>query len=109
MDKVVTSAEEAVSDITDGVRLTVGGFGLCGIPSVLIRALHAKGAKDLEIVSNNCGVDGWGLGILLDEQHAVGQPVQARCVPLVKHAISALIPGQAASDQIHQVRVIGRP
>ena len=65
MDKVVRDAATAVADIGDGASLSVGGFGLCGIPSVLIAALHAAGARDLEVVSNNCGVDGAGLGILL--------------------------------------------
>jgi 3-oxoacid CoA-transferase subunit A len=65
MDKVVDSASFAVRDITDGMSLAVGGFGLCGIPSVLIEALLVGGATDLETVSNNCGVDGWGLGVLL--------------------------------------------
>lgn len=67
MDKVVASAAEAVADIADGASLAVGGFGLCGIPSVLIRELHALGAKDLRVVSNNCGVDDWGLGVLLKD------------------------------------------
>ncbi|HZK58579.1 MAG TPA: CoA-transferase, partial [Cryobacterium sp.] len=62
IDKVVASAAEAVADIPDGASLAVGGFGLCGIPEVLIEALHAQGATDLETISNNCGVDGWGLG-----------------------------------------------
>ncbi|MFC5176566.1 CoA transferase subunit A [Nocardioides taihuensis] len=65
MDKVVASAAEAVADIPSGARLAVGGFGLCGIPSVLIEALLETGADDLEAVSNNCGVDEWGLGRLL--------------------------------------------
>ncbi len=65
MDKVVVSAAEAVADIADGSRVAVGGFGLCGIPSVLIDALLEQGAADLEAVSNNCGVDDWGLGRLL--------------------------------------------
>ncbi len=65
MDKVVASAAEAVADIPDGAIVSVGGFGLCGIPSVLIDALLAQGATDLEAVSNNCGVDEWGLGRLL--------------------------------------------
>jgi len=65
MDKVVASATEAVADIRDGASLAVGGFGLCGVPSVLIAALLEHGAKDLEVVSNNCGVDDWGLGFLL--------------------------------------------
>ena len=65
MDKVVASAAEAVADIADGSTLAVGGFGLCGIPSVLIEALLEAGVTDLEAVSNNCGVDDWGLGRLL--------------------------------------------
>ena len=68
MDKVVTSAAEAVADIPDGATLSVGGFGLCGIPSVLIRALLEAGTTDLEAVSNNCGVDDWGLGLLLAQR-----------------------------------------
>jgi 3-oxoacid CoA-transferase subunit A len=65
VDKVIASAAEAVADITDGASLAVGGFGLCGIPVDLIDALLAHGATDLRVVSNNCGVDDWGLGILL--------------------------------------------
>ncbi len=65
MDKVLASAAEAVADIPDGATLAVGGFGLCGIPQVLIEALLAAGTKDLGVVSNNCGVDDWGLGLLL--------------------------------------------
>ena len=65
MSKVVGNAEEAVSDIVDGSSVTVGGFGLCGIPNVLIHALYERGSTNLETVSNNCGVDDWGLGILL--------------------------------------------
>jgi 3-oxoacid CoA-transferase subunit A len=65
VDKVVASAEEAVADIGSGASLAVGGFGLCGIPQTLIDALVAGMATDLRVVSNNCGVDDWGLGILL--------------------------------------------
>lgn len=68
MDKVVSSASEAVADIPSGASLAVGGFGLCGIPSVLIQALHQTSATDLEVISNNCGVDDWGLGILLRDK-----------------------------------------
>ena len=67
MDKVVASAAEAVADVPDGATIAVGGFGLCGIPSVLIDALLQQGTRDLEAVSNNAGVDGWGLGLLLAE------------------------------------------
>ncbi len=66
MDKVVASAGTAVADIEPGATLAVGGFGLCGIPSALIEAVLAAGIGDLEVVSNNCGVVGWGLGRLLD-------------------------------------------
>jgi 3-oxoacid CoA-transferase subunit A len=65
-NKVVSNADEAVSDIVDGSSLAVGGFGLVGVPNVLITALLRKGSKDLAVVSNNCGVDGGGLGILLE-------------------------------------------
>jgi 3-oxoacid CoA-transferase subunit A len=65
MDKVVGSAAEAVADIPSGASLAVGGFGLCGIPTALIEALLEAGVDQLETVSNNCGVDEWGLGMLL--------------------------------------------
>ncbi len=65
MDKVVASAAAAVADVRSGARLAVGGFGLCGIPSALIEAVLRHGVSDLEVVSNNCGVDDWGLGLLL--------------------------------------------
>ncbi len=68
MDKTVSSAAEAVADIQDGATLAVGGFGICGIPSVLIQAVLDKGVTDLEVVSNNCGLDGVGLGLLLDHR-----------------------------------------
>ena len=68
MDKVVSSASEAIDGIVDGSSLAVGGFGLCGVPSVLIAALHEAGVSDLEAISNNCGVDDWGLGILLRDK-----------------------------------------
>ncbi len=64
-DKVVASPHAAVDDVTDGASIAVGGFGLCGVPSVLIGALLDHGVTDLSVVSNNCGVDEWGLGILL--------------------------------------------
>jgi 3-oxoacid CoA-transferase subunit A len=65
IDKTVGSAAEAVADIPNGASLAVGGFGLCGNPMVLIQALLELGSDDLSIVSNNCGVDDWGLGVLL--------------------------------------------
>ncbi|HTR01911.1 MAG TPA: CoA transferase subunit A [Thermoanaerobaculia bacterium] len=65
IQKVVATADEAVRDVSDGATLVVGGFGLCGIPENLIGALVRKGVRNLTIVSNNCGVDDWGLGLLL--------------------------------------------
>jgi 3-oxoacid CoA-transferase subunit A len=67
MDKVVRSAAQAVARVVDGSVLAVGGFGLCGVPIVLIDALAATGVTDLRVASNNCGTDGWGLGVLLAE------------------------------------------
>jgi len=65
MNKVVASAEEAVRDISDGASIMIGGFGLCGNPENLIRALVKKGTKSLTTMSNNAGVDGFGVGLLL--------------------------------------------
>src|SRR5262245_55208190 len=65
MNKVVSSAEEAVALVPDGATILMGGFGLCGIPENLIKALHAKGTKGLTVISNNAGVDDFGIGVLL--------------------------------------------
>jgi 3-oxoacid CoA-transferase subunit A len=65
MDKVFCSAADAVADIKSGASVAAGGFGVSGIPSVLIAALLETGVGDLEVISNNCGVDDWGLGRLL--------------------------------------------
>ena len=65
MNKVLSSADEAVRDVTDGCMILVGGFGLCGIPETLIEALVRKGVRNLTTVSNNAGIDDFGLGKLL--------------------------------------------
>src|SRR6185503_4296074 len=65
MNKVLPSAAEAVALVPDGASILMGGFGLCGIPENLIAALHARGTKGLTIISNNAGVDDFGIGILL--------------------------------------------
>lgn len=68
MDKVFESATEAIFDLEDGMTVMSGGFGLCGNPENLIRAIREKGTKDLEVISNNCGTDEYGLGILLNNK-----------------------------------------
>lgn len=65
MNKVRSSAAEALESIRDGATIAAGGFGLCGIPELCIRALRDMGVRDLTIASNNCGVDDFGLGLLL--------------------------------------------
>src|SRR5213082_3268735 len=68
MNKVVKNAEEAIRDLQDGAVIMSGGFGLCGNPENLIRAIHRKGVKNLTIISNNCGTTELGLGILLQNK-----------------------------------------
>ena len=65
MNKVLASAEDAVARIPDGATIMMGGFGLCGIPENLIAALHARGTRHLTVISNNAGVDDFGIGLLL--------------------------------------------
>ncbi|MFS0822859.1 CoA transferase subunit A [Bacillus sp. 1P02SD] len=68
MKPIYSSFQEAVKEIKDGSTIMVGGFGLCGIPENLIIALAESGVKDLTVISNNCGVDDWGLGLLLQNK-----------------------------------------
>ena len=69
MNKVFASAKEAMTGVVeDGIMMAVGGFGICGIPEALIAAVKEKGAKNLTVISNNCGIDGYGLGILLENR-----------------------------------------
>ena len=67
-DKRVSSYEEALAGLEDGMTVIAGGFGLCGIPENLIAEIKRKGTRDLTVVSNNCGVDGFGLGVLLTDR-----------------------------------------
>ncbi len=67
-DKVVGSYAEALAGLEDGMTVLAGGFGLCGIPENLIAEIKRKGTRELTIVSNNCGIDGFGLGILLEDR-----------------------------------------
>lgn len=68
IQKVVANSDEAVADVPNGATIVVGGFGLCGIPENLIGALVRRGVSDLTVISNNCGVDDWGLGLLLSRR-----------------------------------------
>ncbi len=68
MDKRIASADAAIAKLTDGATILMGGFGLCGIPENLIAAVRRKGTKDLTIVSNNAGVDDFGIGVLLQQR-----------------------------------------
>ncbi len=67
-DKVVANYEEAMSGLEDGMTVIAGGFGICGIPENLIAEIKRRGTKNLTVVSNNCGIDGYGLGILLEDR-----------------------------------------
>jgi 3-oxoacid CoA-transferase subunit A len=68
MDKRIASAEAAIANLRDGTTILMGGFGLCGIPENLIAAVRSKGTKDLTVVSNNAGVDDFGIGLLLQNR-----------------------------------------
>lgn len=67
-DKRVASYAEALEGLEDGMTVLAGGFGLCGIPENLIAEIKRRGTRDLTVVSNNCGVDGFGLGVLLEDR-----------------------------------------
>src|SRR5215207_2197076 len=66
MNKVVTNIDQAVADIPDGATIMLGGFGLCGVPENLIAALVRNGVKGLHTISNNMGIDGYGMGLMLE-------------------------------------------
>ena len=87
----MASAAEAVADIADGSSLAVGGFGMSGVPTVLIAALLEQGATDLEVISNNLGVDGFGLGTLL-----VGRadPAHDRLLRRQQQGVRPPVPGR---------------
>jgi 3-oxoacid CoA-transferase subunit A len=68
MKKTVSNAHEAIAEIQDGASIMIGGFGLCGTPENLILALHEKGIRNLTIISNNGGIDGFGIGLLLGQR-----------------------------------------
>jgi 3-oxoacid CoA-transferase subunit A len=71
MDKRIASADEAIANLNEGATILMGGFGLCGIPENLIAAVRRKGTKNLTIVSNNAGVDDFGIGVLLQNRQVI--------------------------------------
>ena len=108
MNKVVANADEAIEDVFDGAVILVGGFGLCGNPENLIRALVRKGTKNLTTISNNAGVDGLGIGLLLAagqlRKHIgtyVGENKLLEEMILNKKIELELVPQGTFSERIH--------
>ncbi|MDQ0254188.1 3-oxoacid CoA-transferase subunit A [Evansella vedderi] len=100
MKEVLTSFTDAVADIKDGSTLLVGGFGLCGIPENLIKGLRETGVKDLTVISNNCGVDDWGLGLLLENKQI--KKIMASYVGENKEFERQVLAGELEVDLIPQ-------
>lgn len=107
MNKVLENAEQAASLVPDGATIMVGGFGLCGIPENLIAALHRRGTKNLTIISNNAGVDTFGLGILLHSKQVrkmiatyVGENKEFERQYLQKEIEVELVPQGTFSERI---------
>ena len=107
MKPVYSSFVEAVADIPDGATIMVGGFGLCGIPENLILALVETGVKDLTVISNNCGVDDWGLGLLLQKRQIrkmiasyVGENKEFECQLMAGEIEVELIPQGTLAERI---------
>src|SRR6201985_1990366 len=107
MRKLVANADEAVRDIPDGATVMLGGFGLCGIPELLIAALVRKGVKGLRTISNNMGVDGFGMGLMLEAgmiaSHIgsyVGENRRLETLGLKGGAGPALIPQGTLAERI---------
>ena len=115
MNKVVSSADEAISDIRDGDTLMLGGFGICGIPENLIAALVKSGVKNLTCISNNAGVDDFGLGLLLQTRQVkkmissyVGENVEFERQLLAGELEVDLIPQGTLATRI-QMAAMGIP
>ena len=107
MDKVLPSAEAAIEQIPDGASIMMGGFGLCGIPENLIRALHARGTRNLTIISNNAGVDEYGAGMLLKARQVrkvigtyVGENKEFERQALAREIEVELVPQGTFSERI---------
>jgi 3-oxoacid CoA-transferase subunit A len=100
MDKVLPGAAEAVALIPDGASILMGGFGLCGIPENLIQALHARGTRNLTVISNNAGTDEAGIGILLRSRQV--QKMVATYVGENKEFERQFLSGELAVDLVPQ-------
>jgi len=107
MNKVLASADDAVALVPEGATILMGGFGLCGIPENLIQALHARGTKGLTLISNNAGVDDFGIGILLRSRQVrkmvstyVGENKEFERQFLMKEIEVELIPQGTFSERI---------
>jgi 3-oxoacid CoA-transferase subunit A len=107
MNKIYPNADAAVADVPDGATIMVGGFGLCGIPENLIEAVRLKGARDLTVISNNAGVDGFGVGRWLDSRQIkmiiatyVGENKLFEELVLKGNLEAALIPQGTFSERI---------
>src|SRR5919112_5528805 len=107
MDKVLPSAEAAVEKVPDGASIMMGGFGLCGIPENLIKALHTRGTKNLTIISNNAGVDEFGAGMLLKARQVrkvigtyVGENKEFERQALAREIEVELVPQGTFSERI---------
>ena len=107
MNKLIASADDAVALIPDGATIMMGGFGLCGIPETLIAALHRRGTRDLTVISNNAGVDGFGIGILLEARQVrkmvstyVGENKEFERQYLTKELEVELIPQGTFAERI---------
>lgn len=107
MNKVLPSAEAAVAMIPDGATIMMGGFGLCGIPENLIKALHARGTKNLTVISNNAGVDEFGAGMLLKSRQVrkmiatyVGENKEFERQALAREIEVELVPQGTFSERI---------
>src|SRR5947209_3754629 len=99
MNKVVANADEAIRDLQDGAVIMSGGFGLCGNPENLIRAIHRKGVKNLTIISNNCGTTDKGLGILLQTRQV--RKMISSYVGENKEFERQFLAGELEPDQVH--------
>lgn len=107
MKKIYTSFDEAVEQIQDGMTLMVGGFGIVGIPENLIKSLSKTDVKDLTVISNNCGIDGWGLGLLLENKQIkhmiasyVGENKEFERQVLSKELEVTLVPQGSLAEKI---------